>query len=110
MAGEGQFFVNRKNSYPHPALAFDSLVAGQDKSGFRKVHFARDGLHLLVAQPASIGEYSQRVALEWLRGKNVELREREVAKIFCHIFFLFSVIASAMNIASSKKRFAISRS
>ena len=67
-----------------PALALDRGVARQNERGLRKIHLARDRLHLLIAEAARIGKHRQGVALEWLRSKYIQLHEWEVAKIFCH--------------------------
>ena len=57
---------------------------GRTKVVSDKIHLPRQGLHLLVAEPAGIGKHRQRIALERPRRKDVELHEGKTAKIRAH--------------------------
>jgi hypothetical protein len=84
MTGERQFFLNRKDADSDSAFPFGDRVTRQDEGSFGKIHLARQSLHLLVAESASVGKNRQSVALERARRKNVELHERKTAKFGGH--------------------------
>jgi hypothetical protein len=84
MTGERQFFLNSKDADSDSALPFGGRVTRQDEGSFGKIHLARQGLHLLVAESASVGKNRQSVAFERVRRKDVELHERKTAKFGEH--------------------------
>jgi hypothetical protein len=71
MAGKGQLFFGRKNSHSYAELPLHLRPARQYKGGLRKVHLARQGLHLEVAEPAAVRENSERISLERPRGEDI---------------------------------------
>jgi len=77
MSRERKLFGCGKNTHSHTALALGGRVAGQNERGFRKIGLPGNGLHLVIAQPAPVGEHRQLVAFERDRGKNVKLPERQ---------------------------------
>src|SRR4029453_11503767 len=75
MSGKRQLFLDRKYADPLPLLCFNLWFARQDEGCFRKVHLARERLHLLIAQTARVGENGQRIAGKRRLRKNIELHE-----------------------------------
>src|SRR6267378_5594600 len=75
MSGKRQLFLHRKYADPLPLLCFNLWLARQDEGCFRKIHLAREGLHLLVGQTARVCENGERIAGKWRPRKNVKLKE-----------------------------------
>jgi hypothetical protein len=44
-------------------FSFDGSVARNHESGFLQIRFARQILHLCIAQTAAVGKYRERIAL-----------------------------------------------
>src|SRR5579872_3666430 len=75
----------------------DSRVARQDKRRFRKIHLARDPLHFRVAETATVGKNSKRVAFEGRCGKHIHLNESVAAMGWIHNNILSFVEAPFVN-------------
>ena len=69
MPSELEFFFCRKDAQPREGFLFRRLLY---KDGLRKIHFARDGEHLVVRKSVAVGEYGERVAFKAVVGENVE--------------------------------------
>ncbi len=90
----------------YSAFPLGGWVARQHEGGLGKIHLARQGLHVLVAEPASIGKHGQGIALEGARRKNIELHERKAAKFGCHDDFIVASNRSRKSVPISKFRAA----
>src|SRR5580698_5204374 len=84
MTGERQFFLNRKDAHANAPLALGNRIARQDKRGLGEIHFLGERLHLGVSQSAAVEKYSQRIALERTRRKNVPLHHRQTPCWLAH--------------------------
>src|ERR1700728_4022041 len=87
MTGERQLFLNSKDTHANATLPFDGWIARQDERGLREIHFLGERLHLGISQSAAVEKYSQRIALEWTRGKNVPLHHRQTSWRRVHELF-----------------------
>src|SRR5712692_10285439 len=79
MACERNFLLGNKNAHFHAVLFFDRWIARENKGGFLKIGFAREVLHLRVAQTARISKDSKSVALEAVSGENINLDDVKAA-------------------------------
>ncbi len=79
MAGERQLLEDGEDAdlATFPALGLG--VARQDERGLAEIGLARQLLHLVVGQATGIGEDGELVALQRVRGEDVELDKREFA-------------------------------
>ena len=69
VAGERHFGRSVENPYPR---GVGGVLGRQDEGRLRQVHFRGQRLHLLVGQPACIGEDSKGIAAEASVGEHVE--------------------------------------
>ncbi len=79
MSGEGQLFVHRKDADLVALAPLDVCIARQDVRGLRQIGFARQLLHLIVAQATGVAEDRELIALERAAGKHIKLDKREFA-------------------------------
>src|SRR6059058_6130304 len=80
MSGKRQLLLHRKYADSLPLLCFNLRLARQDKSCFRKIHLARERLHLLIGQTARVCENSERITGKRSSGKNIKLHEFVTAR------------------------------
>ncbi len=69
MTGELEFFFCGEDPQPREGLFIRRLL---HKNRLRKIHFPRDGEHLVVRESVAISKNGKRVALEAVVGENVE--------------------------------------
>ncbi len=69
MAGEPEFFFCGEDTQSRERF-FVCGFLHEDR--FRKIHFARDGEHLVVRKSVAVGKYGQWVAFEAIVGENVK--------------------------------------
>src|SRR5258707_653082 len=72
MTGKWKFVTGSKDSQSTQGLF---LIGGQDENGFRQIHFARDLLHLFVADSFSFGKDRQRITAKRVICEHVELKK-----------------------------------
>src|SRR5271170_1345615 len=75
MASEWNLFGREEDADPDAAFAFDLRSAREDEGGFTEVGLARQGLHLVGGEAASVGEDSECVAFKRALGEDVHLGE-----------------------------------
>src|SRR4051812_24700065 len=75
MSGERQFLLNRKDADFLSVTSFSRGIAGENESRFRKIHLARQRLHLGVAQSASVSKDGQRITCERRLREYIKLNE-----------------------------------
>src|SRR6478736_4554110 len=75
MPGKWQFRLDREDADLLSFSSFRGAIAWENESRFRKVHLARQGLHLDVSQPASIGKDRQRITRERCLREYIKLNE-----------------------------------
>jgi hypothetical protein len=80
MPGEGQFFLHGEDAHADSAVFFGSRVARQNECSFGEIHLARQVLHLLGAEAATIEENRQRITGESAVGKHVDLDHGEFSE------------------------------
>jgi hypothetical protein len=81
VAAEGNFLLSDEDAHFDSSFELDGGIARKNKSGFFKVGFASDVLHLSVGEPSGVGENGELVTLEAMRGEDVDLDETEVPGI-----------------------------
>src|SRR2546421_3200770 len=69
MTGELELFFCREDAQTGERRFLRRLLY---KDRLRKIHFARDGEHLVVRKLVAVGEYGERVAFEAVIGEDVE--------------------------------------
>src|ERR671919_858918 len=117
MPGKRQFCFDGKDADLFSFPSFSSSIARQNKSRFRKIHLARQSLHLGVTQSASIGKDRQRITRERGLGEHINLHEVVSAmrhKRLVHIYpntrkkisMLYSLVSTAyvLIFASTRSR------
>ena len=72
MAGELQLFASGEDAQASQSAFVGRLLY---KDRFGEIHFARDGLHLIVRKAIAVGEDGQRIAFEAGVGEDVEREE-----------------------------------
>jgi hypothetical protein len=77
MAGKWQFLLHGEDADTNAALFFCRRFSGEDESRFRKIGFARQGLHLFGRQAPSVGNDSQSVAGQSAVGEYIDLYQRK---------------------------------
>src|SRR5215510_10468540 len=82
MSGERDFCVRNKNPNLDSLLLLDGWIARKDERRLLQVGFACQILHLRVAQPARVWKHDERVTLQTMGGKDVDLHERVAAGVF----------------------------
>ena len=75
MAGKRQFLFDCKDADFLSFPSFGGGVARENESRFRKIHLARQGLHLGVIQSASIGKDRQRITRKRRLREYIKLSE-----------------------------------
>src|SRR5438876_2756369 len=75
MPGKRQFLLDRKDTDFLSFASFSGIVTRQNESRLRKIHLARQGLHLAVIQSSTIGEDSQRITCERRLREYIKLNE-----------------------------------
>src|SRR6478672_8785684 len=75
MSGEGQLLLDRKDADFLSFPSFSASIARENESRFRKIHLARQGLHLGIIQSVCIGKDRQRITRERCLREYVNLRE-----------------------------------
>ncbi len=68
MTGELEFFFCGEDPQSREGLFIGRLL---HKNGLRKIHFPRDGKHLVIGESVAIGKDGERVAFEAVVGENV---------------------------------------
>ena len=80
MAGEFQFFSRGEDAKASQGALISRLL---HENRFGKIHFASDGLHLVVREAVAIGENGEWIAFEARIRENVESVETMFHGIFC---------------------------
>lgn len=75
MSGKRQFRLDRKDTDLLSFPSFSRRIARENKSRFRKIHLARQRLHLGVSQLASVREDRQRITRERRLREYIKLNE-----------------------------------
>src|SRR5262245_3947313 len=75
MSGKRQFGLDRKDSDFFSFPSFSGSIARENKSGLRKIHLARQRLHLGITQSTTIRKNRQRIAFEWCLREYIKLNE-----------------------------------
>src|SRR6266436_3571582 len=75
MSRKRQFCFDRKDADFLSFPSFSGGIARENESGFRKIHLARQSLHLGVIQSSSVSEDRERITGEWRLRKNIELNK-----------------------------------
>src|SRR5436190_23723757 len=75
MSGERQFLLDREDADFLSVTSFNGRIARENESRFRKIHLARQRLHLSVRQLASFRENRQRITRERRLREYIHLNE-----------------------------------
>ena len=75
MPGKWQFRLDRKDTDFLSFPSFSGGIARENESRFRKIHLARQGLHLGVIQSASVRKDRQRITRERRLREYIKLNE-----------------------------------
>ena len=75
MPGKRQFLLDSKDADFLSFPSFSGGIARENESRFRKIHLARQGLHLGVSQPASVRKNRQRITRKRCLREYIKLNE-----------------------------------
>src|ERR1044071_494389 len=75
MPRKGQLFRNREDADFRPLLRFKGGIARQNEGGLGKIHLARERLHFVIIQSASVSENRERIASQRPLGEDINLNE-----------------------------------
>src|SRR5581483_358006 len=79
MPSERKFFLRSKDAHARSLAPFFLKLSRENKSCFRQVCFARDGLHLLRRKSARVGDDRELIAFEWTIGEDIHENVRKSA-------------------------------